>query len=64
MPGFERSAVFAGIVNVETDIVAEPVNVVLAKRFAVQIFAVRVDVIVGNFMQALVAFGTESRRRA
>src|SRR5262249_2025076 len=58
--GFQRAAILAGIVNVEADVMAEAVNVVLAERLAVLILAVGVDVVVGDFLQALVALGAES----
>src|SRR5208282_1305497 len=48
----EGFAILAGIVDVETDIVAEAVNEILAQRFAVKIFAVGIDVVVGNFVGA------------
>src|SRR5271168_2312277 len=51
--GLERFAVFAGVVDIETDVVAESVNEILAERFAVKIFAVGIDVVVGNFVDAL-----------
>src|SRR5713101_666231 len=43
--GLERSTVFAGIVDV-----------ILAHRFSVQVFSVGIDVIVGNFVEALASF--------
>jgi hypothetical protein len=51
--GFERFAILAGIVDVEADVVAEAVNEILAKRFAVKILAVGIDVVEGNFVDAL-----------
>src|SRR5579862_6473957 len=54
--GLERFAVFAGVVDVEADVVAEAVNEILAERFAVKIFAVGIDVVVRNFVNAFRAF--------
>src|SRR6266403_3209056 len=54
--GLERSTVLAGIVDVEADVVAETVDVILAQRFSVQVFSVGIDVIVGNFVEALASF--------
>src|SRR5271163_2807457 len=48
----ERFAIIAGIVDVEADVVAEAVNEILAQRFAVKIFAVGIDVVVGNLVHA------------
>src|SRR5580698_6891404 len=39
----ERFAIIARVVDVEADVVAEAVNEILAQRFAVKIFAVRID---------------------
>ena len=47
----ERSVVIAGIVDIEADEVAEAMDEVLAKSFAVQVFAVRVDVVVGDVVK-------------
>ena len=40
--------------NIETDVVAKAMNVILPEPFAVQIFSVGIDVVVGNFVEALV----------
>ena len=40
--------------NVQADVVAEAVNVVLAEPFTMQILAVGIDIVVGNFVEALV----------
>ena len=40
-----------GIVNIESDVVAETVNEIFSQRLAVQIFAVGVDVVVGDFVE-------------
>src|ERR1700756_1180629 len=51
----ERLARVAGIVNVEADIVAEAVDVILAESLTVHVFAVGVDVVVRDFVQAFAA---------
>jgi len=51
--GLERLAGFSGIVDVEAEVVAESVNVILAERFSVQILTMGIDVVVGNFVEAL-----------
>src|SRR5271154_1822206 len=55
LAGLEGLAGLARIVNVETDIVAQAMNVILAERFAVQILAMRVDVFVGDSVNTFVA---------
>src|ERR1700730_13063246 len=55
----ERFAIFAGIVDIEANIVAEPVNVILAQRFSVAVFSVRVDVIARDLIDAFVALLTK-----
>src|SRR5580693_3143118 len=45
--GLERFAVFTRVVDIQTDMVSETVNEILAERFAAQIFAVGIDVVVG-----------------
>src|SRR5215813_2279060 len=57
--GLKRFAVFGGIVDVEADAVAEAVNEVLAERMSVQIFAMRVDVVVGDLVDGLLVIFTE-----
>src|ERR1700722_14936617 len=54
--GREGFAILARVVDIQTDMVAQSVNEILAERFAVQIFAVRIDVVVGNLVDALGAF--------
>src|SRR6266403_773026 len=54
--GLERFAVVAGIMDIEANIVAEAVNVIFAERISVQILSVGIDVVVGNFVQALASF--------
>src|SRR5262249_51930637 len=49
--GFKADVVVARIVNIEADVMPEPVVEVFAKRLAVQILAVRVDVVVGDLLQ-------------
>src|SRR5260370_24560031 len=61
--GLQRRAVLAGVVNVQADMMAEAVNEIRAERFAMEIFSVGVDVIVGEFVDAFVAFGTVIRAR-
>src|SRR5260370_4216423 len=59
--GLQRRAVLAGVVNVKADMMAEAVNEILAEGFAMEIFSVGVDVIVGEFVDAFVALGTVIR---
>src|SRR6185369_194465 len=47
------------IVNVESNAMAQSVNEVLAQRLALQTFPVRVDVIVGGFVQGVGVLGVE-----
>ncbi len=57
--GLERGAVFARVVNIEADMMAEAVNEIGAKWLIVEILAMGIYVIVGNFVDALVALDTE-----
>src|SRR5437899_9447412 len=61
--GLKRAAVFAGIVNVEAEVVTETVDVILAEGFSVEIFSVGVDVVAGDFVDALVAFAAKIHAR-
>src|SRR5712671_3255782 len=54
--GLKRPAVFAGVVDVESDVVAEAVNVVLTEGFSMKVFSVGIDVFAGNLVHAFVAF--------
>src|SRR6267154_4688711 len=57
--GLKRAAVFAGIVDVEAEVVTETVNVILAEGFSVEILSVGVDVVARDFVDALVAFAAK-----
>ena len=46
----ERHGVIPGIVDVQSDVVAEAVNEILAQRLAALVFAVSVDVVVSDLM--------------
>ena len=61
--GLERGAEFARIVDVQTDVMAEAVNEIWPEGFAVKIFSMGIDVVVGNLVNALVAFVTEIHAR-
>src|SRR6202171_1418904 len=61
--GLQRRAVLSGVVDIEADMMAEAVNEIRAEGFAVEIFSVAVDVIVGDLVDALVALGTVIRAR-
>src|SRR5262249_29692048 len=54
LAGLEGLTKAARIVNVQSNIVAEAVNVVRAERLSVEILAVRVDVVVRNLPEAFV----------
>src|SRR5216684_4962505 len=53
--GPQRRTILAGVMNIQADVMTQSVNVILAQRLAVQIFSVRVDVVVGNLIGAIVA---------
>src|SRR5205085_6391480 len=53
--GLQRCAGRARVVNRETDVVAEAVDEVLAERLAVDVFAVRVDVILRDAIERVLA---------
>src|SRR6202030_2515341 len=57
----QRFAGIAGIVDVQSDIVAQAVDEIPAERLAILIFSVRIDVIVGNFIKALLALAAHVR---
>src|SRR6202011_5227253 len=61
--GLERGAEFARIVDVQTDVMAEAVNEIWPEGFAVKIFSMGIDVVVGNLVNALVALVTEIHAR-
>src|SRR5467141_5160743 len=61
--GLQRRAVLSGVVDIEADIMAEAGNEIRAEGFAVEIFSVGVDVIVGELVDALVALGAVIRAR-
>src|SRR6266853_1658167 len=61
--GLKRTAVFTGVVDVEAEVVAETVNVILAEGFSVEIFSVGVDVVARDFVDAFVAFAAKIHAR-
>src|SRR5207249_2560287 len=61
--GLESGAMVAGVVNVQADGMAEAVDEIGPEGFAMEIFPVRVDVVVGNFLHALVAFAAKIHAR-
>src|SRR5215470_11780159 len=50
-PGLQRAAIFARVVHIEPDVMSQAVNEIGTERFALTIFSVRVDVVVGNICQ-------------
>src|SRR5712672_4262139 len=61
--GLKRPAVLAGVVDVESDVMAESVNVVLAEGVSMEIFSVGIDVVAGNLVHALIAFPAKVHAR-
>lgn len=51
--GAKRAIVIGGIVDIEAQAVADSVDEILAERLAVKIFSVRIDVVVGDFLEAV-----------
>ena len=49
----ERNVVIPAIVHIQANVVAQPVNEILIQRLPVQIFAVRLDVVAGNFVERI-----------
>ena len=52
-PTRNRGHVIPNIVYFQPDVMAEPVNEVLAQRLAVQVLPVRIDVVVGDLEQGI-----------
>src|SRR5580704_2334441 len=50
--GFERARRIAGIMHIESDVMAQSCNEVAAERMAFAILAVRIDVVVGDLIEA------------
>ena len=60
-PRSQRNVIVAGIVDIQSDVVAKPVNEVFSQRLAVKIFAVSVDVVVGNIMKRIGPVSPQTR---
>src|SRR5882757_1027417 len=58
MPGW-KGVQWSGVVDVQADMMAKTVNGIDAKRLAVKILSMRVDVVVSNLVDVLVTFATE-----
>src|SRR5262249_27089420 len=50
---FEAGIGNRGIVNIESDVMANPVGEVLTERLAFETLAVRIDVVIGDLVEAL-----------
>src|SRR6266446_1282793 len=59
----ERGAVVTGVVNVQADVMAKAVDEIGPEGFAVEIFSMRVDVVVCNFLDTLATFVAEIHAR-
>ena len=52
-PRTQRNVVVIGIVNIQSDVVAEAMNEVFSQRLAVQVFAMGVDVVVSDVVERI-----------
>src|SRR5437870_2240106 len=60
----QRPAIFTGVVDVEADIVAQPMNEILAQWLALAVFAMRVDELIGDVREPVfLAFAREMSAR-